>query len=147
MARQLTEHDGRVALRDHILARTAAARTRHGAIIDAAGILRVLDDREIVRYPMGVRFDASPLRPGEFAHAIALGEHPSQGFCLFVHPSLEQQPRLWPLVIAYHIAPINYGDIADAEDCELFGASLLGLDVEAYYASLCGIADSIPASP
>lgn len=143
MARQLTEHDGRIALKDHILARARAARARHGPEIDGPKILRMLNDREFVRYPLGVRFDAAALQPKEFAHAIPLGSHPGQGFCLFIHPAFEHRPDLWPLIIAYHIAPVNYGEIADAEDCELLGATLLGMDVEAYYQSLCELADSL----
>jgi hypothetical protein len=144
MPRQLTEHDGRIALRDHIRDRAGAARRRHGPSIDDATILRVLDDREAVRYPVRIQFDAGVLQPGEFAVALQLGEHPREGYCLFIHPCLEPRRDLWPLVIAYHIPPVNYGDIADAEDCELFGACLLGMHVEAYYHALCKIADSIP---
>lgn len=144
MSRQLTEHDGRSALRDHLLEKAAAARARYGPMVGAAAIMRLLDDRDFVRYPVGVRFDAGGLEAGEFACAVPLGDHPSRGFCLFVHPMFEAQPHLLPLLIAYHIAPINYGDIAAADDCEQFGAALLGMDVEAYYQSLCGAADSLP---
>jgi hypothetical protein len=144
MSRQLSERDGRIALQDHILARASAARARYGPRIDSAAIMRILNDREVVRYPVGVRFDAAPLQPGEFAHTVALGEHPSRGYCLFIHPMLESRLESWPLVIAYHIAPVNYGDIADAEDCELLGSALLGLSVEEYYRALCDIADALP---
>ena len=41
---------------------------------------------------------------------------------------------------------INYGDIATHEEAELFGATLLGLDQEHYYATLCKLADSLPAA-
>ena len=149
MSHKLTEHDGRSALRDHLSEKAAAARARYGPDIDAAAILRIVDDRDIVRYPVGVRFDAAALETGEFAHAVPLGDHPQKGFCLFVHPAFESQPGLWPLLIAYHIPPINYGDIADSEDCEHFGAALLGLDLDTYYLALCRAADSIvpPSNP
>ena len=143
MEKRLTEQDGRVALHDHVLERALAARERFGPVIDAGAIMRMLDDRQIVRYPVGVRFDAAGLEPGEFAHAAPLGEHPREGFCLFIHPAFEQQRNLWPALLAYHIPPINYGEIAEAEDCELFGAALLGLELEAYYTVLCDAADSI----
>ena len=143
MAQKLTEHDGRIALRDHIRDKTAAARAKHGPIIDDAAILRLLDDRDVVRYPVGIRFDATPLVSGEFAHAVALGNHPREGYCLFIHPAFERQRDVWPLLIAYHIPPINYGDIADPEDCELFGAGLLGLGVDEYYGLLCELTDSV----
>jgi hypothetical protein len=146
MNRQPTEHDGRAALRDHLLVKADAARARHGPIIDDAGIMRLLNDHECVRYPTGVRFDASPLQPGEFAHAMPLGEHPRDGFCLFIHPVFKPLRDLWPLLIAYFIPPINYGDIAAPEDCELFGAALLGLDAEIYYGILCDAADLVSPS-
>lgn len=139
-----TEHDGLIALRDHLLAKAAEARGRTGGPIDGPGMLRLLEDRAVVRYPTGVRFDAGSLQPGEFAHAEPLGEHPRDGFCITVHPVFERRPEAWPFLLAYHIPPINYGDIASAEDCELFGAALLGLDQETYYQALCGLADSIP---
>jgi hypothetical protein len=145
MERRLTEHDGRMALRDHVLEKARAARGRHGPVIDHDAILRLLDDREVVRYPVGVRFDAGTLRPGEFAHAEPLGDHPSRGFCLFIHPLFEHRREVWPLLIAYHIPPVNYGEIAGAGDCELFGATLLGLEADEYYRALCTLADSIPS--
>jgi hypothetical protein len=147
MARQLTEHDGRIALRDHITERASLARSRYGPLVDDVAIMRVLEDREIVRYPMGVRFDATPLQKEEFGFAMPMGVHPRDGFCLFIHPMFEQQRDLWPLLIAYHIPPVNYGDIADAADCELFGSVLLGMTLDAYYQMLCDITDSLPASP
>lgn len=141
---RLSEQDGRVALRDHLLTKAGEARLRSRGVIDGPAIMRLLDDRSVVRYPTGVRFSADALRPGEFAHAEALGAHPRDGFCLFVHPCFANRPQTWPALIAYHIPPINYGDIATPEDCEQFGAALLGQDPETYYRTLCALADSIP---
>lgn len=137
------ENDAKAGLRDHVLARAHLARTRYGPIIDDAAILRVLDDREIVRYPAGIRFDAVPLRAGEFAWAAPMGEHPREGYCIFVHPRFERQRDLWPLILAYYLPTINYGDIASSDDCELFGATLLGLDIDDYYNQLCGLSDDL----
>lgn len=144
MGHQLTEHDGRAALGDHLEAKASEARLRLGLLIDAEAIMRMLDDRTMVRYPVGVRFDAEPLEPGEFAWPMPLGERPSAGFCLFIHPEFEHQPDAWPLLIAYHIPSINYGEIVSHDEAELFGATLLGIDREAYYAALCELVDSIP---
>lgn len=136
-----SERDAKAGLRDHVVERARLARARHGPIIDDAAILRILDDREIVRYPAGVRFDKAALRPGEFAWAAPLGEHPREGYCIFVHPRFEHQRDLWPIILAYYLPTINYGDIASSDDCELFGATLLGLDVEDYYNTLCALSD------
>ncbi|MFO0829388.1 MAG: hypothetical protein U0572_14720 [Phycisphaerales bacterium] len=143
MRPEISESDGRRALRDHACEKAAIARGRYGPIIDAAAILRILGDAEIVRYPTRLVFDAIGLMPGEFAHAAPLGEHPRDGFEVRVHPLFESRRDLWPLLVAYHLPPINYGDIVAPEDCEQFGAALLGMDVERYYETLCELSDSI----
>ncbi len=141
-----TEADGKQALLDHLLEKAAIARTRYGPLIDADAIMRLLSDKELVRYPTGVRFDATGLNAGEFAFAMQLGEHPKNGYCILIHPSLEPRRDLWASVIAYQIPPINYGEVAAPEDCEQFGAALLGIDVDTYYDLLCEIADSMPGA-
>ncbi|MHC4092574.1 MAG: hypothetical protein ACYSVY_20260, partial [Planctomycetota bacterium] len=122
-----------------------AARLKYGLSIDADAIRTMLGDREVVRYPTSIEFDAAPLRAPEFAHPQPLGFHPGDGYCLFVHPCFRQQPQSLPLLVAYHIPTINYGGIVEAEHAELYGATLLGLDVETYYQALCELADSVPA--
>jgi hypothetical protein len=144
VAKKLSEDDGREALRDHVIQKAQAARLKYGLHIDAEVIMKMLDDREVVRYPTGVRFDAGPLQPGEFAYAQPLGARPADGYCLYVHPHFERQPEILPLLIAYHIVDINYGEIATAAEAELFGATLLGLEVDTYYQALCALADSLP---
>ncbi|RMH13718.1 MAG: hypothetical protein D6695_03240 [Planctomycetota bacterium] len=74
-----------------------------------------------------------------------MGEHPKQGFCLFLHPHFETRPDTWAALIAYHIPSINYGEIVTHEEAEFFGATLLGMDVETYYQTVCALADSMPA--
>jgi len=147
MARNLTEQDARVALKDHLGDKAMNARLSHGMYIDAETIIKMLDDPTFVRYPVSIRFDDEPLEPGEFALPIALGDHPSAGFCLVIHPYFEQQPDAWPLLIAYHIPSINYGEIVSHDDAEHFGATLVGLENDTYYQALCELADSIPGAP
>jgi hypothetical protein len=145
MERLPTGEDGLKALRDHVVERAAHARLKYGLYIDHEAVVRMLDDREVVRYPTGLRFDAHGLEPGEFAAPMAIGADPERGFCLLVHPWFEQQREIWPLLIAYHIPSINYGEIVTHVEAELFGATLLGIDVDAYYQALCELADSMPA--
>jgi len=138
-----SESDARQALRDHLIECAVAARRRHGPAIDADAFVRLLDDCEAVRYPTGFRFDTDGLRSGEFAYPIPLGDHPSRGFCLVVHPAFSSRPEVWPLLLAYYLPTINYGDIVTPEDCEQFAAALLGIPAETYYRTLCALADSI----
>ena len=143
MATRLTAEDGALALRDHASRKAEEARLRYGLYIDADAILKMLNDREVVRYPAGLRFDATPLEPGEFAWPMPLGDTPDEGFCVFVHPAFESRPDVWPLLIAYHIPTINYGEISDETVAEAYGANLLGLSTEDYYRALCELADSL----
>ncbi|MCP3902218.1 MAG: hypothetical protein GY715_01170 [Planctomycetes bacterium] len=147
MAKKLTEEDGRRALREHLVDRAQRARVKYGLYMDHDVMRRLLEDREFVRYPTELVFDAAALDPGEFAHAEPIGATPADGFRLVVHPWFETQLENLPLLVAYHIIDINYGDIATAAEAELFGATLLGLEVEAYYEALCELTDSIPPDP
>jgi hypothetical protein len=144
--RQLTAQDTRTALHEHAARRAAEARAAYGPVIDYATVLRMLDDRAVVRYPTTIAFDASPLEPGEFAHAERNQDGAEAGYCLCVHPTFKHREDVLPLLIAYHLVRINYGDVATHEDAEVFGAALLGMEVDDYYERLCTLADAISAS-
>ena len=146
MEQKLTEADARRSLKDHVFEKARNAHLKFGFCIDAPAITRIIDSREFVRYPMGIRFDAGPLQSGEFACLEPLGEEPSRGFCLFVHPCFQTRPDVLPLIVAYYIPSVNYGDIVSNEEAELFGATLLGMDVEDYYRALCELSDAIPGA-
>lgn len=131
------------AFDEHLVHKANEARLRYGLYIDEDAVVRMLRDRAVVRYPTTLAFDSSSLLPGEFGYARPLGFHPSDGFALLLHPCFESQPDIWPLLIAYHIPAINYGEICESHHAELFGATLLGLEMETYYRALCELADSI----
>lgn len=117
---------------------------KYGLYIDAEVIRRLLEDRAVVRYPTRSSFDAGPLQASEFAFVQPLGDSPQAGYCAVIHPQFQKQPDIWPLLISYHLVVVNYGDIAKAAEAELFGATLLGLEVDAYCQALCELADGIP---
>ena len=146
MARKLKEDDAFNAMHDHLIQKASAAREKYGPSIDFKIMQQMLDDRSVVRYPVKIRFDREPLRPGEFAFAQRVGEQAKEGFCLFIHPHFENQPELLPRLIAYHVVDINYGEMATSSDAEVFGATLLGMEVAEYYQALCAAVDSIPSS-
>lgn len=147
MNRPPGEKELREGLRDHVAHTATLARARYGPRIDADAILRMLRDRAIVRYPAAIRFDAQPLEHGEFAWPMPLGEHPRDGFALCVHPHFETNPQTWAPLILYHLPSINFGDIVSHAEAELFGSTVLGIDVEEYYAALCALADALPPPP
>ena len=156
----LTEEDGYAALRGHVAERAALARARHGPalpdvlrghggerhgpVFDEDALRALLADPEVMRFPTTLAFDAAPLLPGEFAFPRPNGERPSAGYTLCVHPQFEGRWDVLPLLVAYHVVAVNYLDIATNEEAELFGATLLGLAPDEYYARLCELADTLP---
>lgn len=133
---------GRAALTGHAAHCAASARARYGTV-DYPALLRILEDRTVVRYPTELAFDATELLPGEFAHAVPSGNHPAEGYRLCVHPHFENRPQDLPLLIAYHLVRINYGQVATPLDAEVFASSLLGMDQEDYYQRICALADEL----
>jgi hypothetical protein len=97
----------------------------------------------VVRYPCEIVFDSGPLQPGEFAHPMARGKRPEDGFVICVHPSFITQMERVPHLVLYQLVLVNYGEFASAEDAETFGAAALGLARDDYYQALCGLADQV----
>jgi len=142
---QPTEEDGYEALRGHLVERALLARERHGPELDCAALRRLLDDRELVRFPVHLRFADEPLMRGEFAHAAPLGQSASEGFELCVRPCFrDDDAALVPLAL-YHVPTVNYLDVVTHVEAELFGATVMGMEVEDYYALICRLADTMPA--
>jgi hypothetical protein len=140
-----TAEDAMEALRAHVVDRALHARTKHGPEMDGAAIRAMLADTECVRFPTRIRFDGSELLPGEFAHASCRGESLSDGFDLAIHPHFVGREEDLPLLAAYHVVAINWLDVASHEEAELYGAALLGLEVDEYYERLCALADEVGA--
>ena len=137
------EADANVALHEHILRTARIGQQRYARLSTLEDLQPLLADRDIVRYPVEVLFDAAPLEPGEFACTDLAGTLPSEGFRMYVHPQFETHASALPMLIAYHIPSINYGPIVEAEHAEAFGATLLGMDTDTYYERVCALADSI----
>jgi hypothetical protein len=143
---ELTQEDGYRALQGHIVDKAELARQRYGPLVDAQALRRILLDRDIVRHPTELVFDGATLRKGEFAHAQMVEGSSPRSFQLLLHEYFRDREADWPLLAAYHIPSINYLDLVTNEEAELFGATLLGLEVEAYYARVCALADELDAA-
>lgn len=139
----ISAEDARRAFHRHLVEKAAGARLRHGLLMDEDAFRRVLADREVVRYPVELVFDAGPLEPGEFAWPQPLGRRPADGFRLCVHPLYRRVPDAVPMLGAYHIPTINYGEIVGSAEAELFGAALMGMPVDEYYRAICELADML----
>jgi len=143
MPTQLTAAAVRQSLNAHVAEKAAEIRAGYGPRLGWGGLQRLLQDRAQVRYPCDLVFDAAPLLPGEFAHPVARGERPEDGFTLFVHPVFLAQLEEVPLLVLYQLVLVNYGGFASPDDAETFGAAALGLSRDEYYERLCGLADQV----
>ena len=143
MARPLTAADARQSLSAHVAAKGEEIRAKYGPRIGWKQLGQILQDRACVRYPCELVFDAAPLEPGEFAHPVARGRLPEDGFALHVHPYFLAQPERIPYLVLYQLVLVNYGEFASADEAETFGASVLGLSTDEYYQALCQMADEL----
>ena len=143
MAQKLTLNDARESLNAHVTAKGTEIREKYGPIIGWAQLQLILQDRDIVRYPCDLAFEAEPLEPGECAYAHPKGERPEEGFTIYIHPYFLTDPSRVPALALYQLVVVNYGTFASPADAEAFGASVLGLPVDSYYESLCSMADEI----
>lgn len=138
-----TVEDARQSLNTAAAAVGAGIYEKYGPRIGWEQLLQILQDRKCVRYPCEIVFDAAHLLAGEFAHPIANGEHPRDGFTVYVHPHFRSRLEEVPLLVLYQMVLVNYGAFAVADDGEAFGAAALGLGREEYYAALCRLADEL----
>jgi hypothetical protein len=140
---QLTADDARQPLTAHVAVKGAEIFEKYGPRIGWKELQQILKDENCVRYPCEIVFDAGPLGPGEFAHPVAIGEQPKDGFTMFVHPFYMTQLDRVPYLVLYQLVLVNYGQFASPDDAETFGAAALGLNQTDYYAELCELADAL----
>jgi len=140
---QLTVDDAKQSLSAHVADKGVTIYLHYGPEITWSKLMVLLEDRTLVRYPCEIVFDAEDLLDGEFAHAVQKGEHPEEGFVIYVHPFFSIEPELVPALVLYHLVVVNYGPFASSEDAENFGAAALGLTRDEYYDILCDAADQL----
>ena len=133
--------DARQCLNTNAAVVGASIYDKYGPQIGWRQLQQILQDRTCVRYSCEVVFDAAPLQPGEFAHPVAKGGRPEDGFRLHVHPFFMTQLEQVPLLVLYQLVLVNYGEFASPDDAEIFGAAALGLPKEEYYQRVCRLAD------
>jgi hypothetical protein len=143
MAITLTADDVRQSLNAHVAEKAAGIHAKYGPDLSWGKLQHLLQDRAYVRYPCEITFEAAPLQPGEFAHPVAKGARPEDGFTIFVHPFFMTRLSSVPYLILYQLVLVNYGEFASPDDAETFGAGALGLTKDEYYARLCELADQI----
>lgn len=140
---QLTLEDGRRALGVHLLEKGHKLHQKYGKFIDEETLLKILEDREFVRFPTRIVFDSSRIEKGMFALAQRVSRDSSDGYIIFVHEYFKTRRGDLPAAVFYHLVTVNYGDFATCNEAEEFGSAALGLDKEYYYQYVCRLADQI----
>jgi hypothetical protein len=143
MSTTLTADEARQSLTAHVAEKGAAIFEKYGPRIGWSELLRILEDRALVRYPCRIVFDQAGLQPGEFAHPMAIGERPEDGFTMYVHPFFMTELDQVPALVLYQLVLVNYGAFASPEDAETFGAAALGMARDDYYDAVCEAADKL----
>jgi hypothetical protein len=106
----------------------------------------LLKDPECVRYPVRLAFEFGEMAMHQFAQPDVDYRHADQnGRVLYLRPVLRDRPELIVPAVAYMLPVINYGEIIQDEHCMLYGATLLGLMEEEFYARICALADFVQA--
>ncbi|MEA3302064.1 MAG: hypothetical protein U9Q75_02210, partial [Pseudomonadota bacterium] len=124
------------AVSRHAIEKAKEIRTRYGPVIDYAAVLHMLEDRKSIRYPVEICFVSEGIEPGMFANTRAVSENPDDGYVISLHQHFEDQTDVLPALILYQSVLVNYGDLATADDAELFASTLLRVERDEYYAQI-----------
>lgn len=143
MARHFKSEAAHQWIRADLESKAAEIRQKYGPSIGWHELQALLQDRHFIPFPCEIRFDASPLLPGEFGHAVAKGQNKEEGFIICLHPHYADQLSRVPYLVLHQLVLINYGDSVTADDAEIFGSLALGLSKDAYYRALCELSGQI----
>ena len=139
----MDEGEAREALLSHARKTGYLVHERYGPTLDLEGVERMLEDPDVVRFPVALAFDSTPLEGEEIAYPLPVEGDPLNGYTLYVHPAIQGNPNGVVAAVLYALVVVNYGEVADGAVAEAFGAACLALDEECYYNDICSLADAI----
>jgi hypothetical protein len=137
----LTLEDGRRALAVHAQIKGVLLREKYGPGMDYDTLLRILKDREFVRYPVDIVFCSKKIEGDMFAAAERVSRDADEGYVIYLHEYYQKCLDDVPAMVLYHIVTVNYGDFATYHEAEEFGSSALGMSKDEYYRHLCRLVD------
>lgn len=139
----LSVNDAINRIRSHAQDRGHVIMNCYGPTYTLNGLHTLLQDREIVRYPVRMIFDGEMLQSGEPAFVMEIDDEEDRHSILSIHPALRNVVSAVSTVLFYQLARVNYGPYATAEHAEALGAAALGVSEDDYYDQMCAIADFI----
>ena len=131
------------AVSRHAIEKAKEICARYGPVIDYAAVLRLLEDRKSIRYPVEICFVSEGIEAGMFANTQPVSKNPDDGYVISLHQHFEDQTDVLPALILYQSVLVNYGDLATADDAELFASTLLGVERDEYYAQIIALTDAL----
>ncbi len=137
------KEEAHAALCDHARRTGYLIHERFGPAIDLATVERMLEDPDVVRFPVSLLYDATALEGEEIAYPLPVDGDPLNGYTMYLHPALEGDPEDAVRAILYALVVVNYGAVADGAVAEAFGAAALGIEEEQYYKQICSLVDAI----
>jgi len=139
----MSEAEAREALCAHARRTGCLIHERFGPAIDLATVERMLEDPDVVRFPVSLLYDGTALEGEEIAYPLPVEGDPLNGYTMYLHPALEGDPEGAVRAILYALVVVNYGAVADGAVGEAFGAAALGIEEEQYYEQICSLVDAI----
>ena len=131
------------AVSEHAAEKAKEIHEKYGPVIDYPVLLRILEDRKSIRYPIEIRFVSDGVEPGLFGLTELASKDPSDGYIISLHSHFRDRLEAIPALILYQSVVVNYGDLATAMDAEIFGAGVLGMERDDYYALVADLTDSL----
>lgn len=132
---------GEDSLKQRLVEQAVYAHQKYHPLTPAA-LEALLADPECARYPTRLVFEFGEMAMHQFAQPEPDPRNLQEnGRVLYLRPVLQSRPDLVLLAVAYMLPALNYGEIITDEHCQLYGAALLGLMREEFYAQICALAD------
>ena len=130
----------------HAAEKAKEIRKKYGPTIDYPTLLRIFEDRESIRYPVEIRFVSDGIEPGLFGKTEQVSEDPSDGYIVFLHENFKDRTDVLPVLLLYQSVLVNYDELASANDAEIFGAGVLGMERDDYYELIVELTDGLRQS-
>jgi len=133
----------REGLENHIRFVAEKAINKHGRPESLEVLARILEDREIVRFPASILFDDLELKEGEPVKLDKLADGVDENYRIIIHPAFSGRDKDIVALALYQIVKINYGKIAKEKESLLFASSLLGIEEDVYKTQIKGLFEEI----
>ena len=139
--RPMSDNEAVAALNQHAIEAAERTLAALGGKLDGEKLETFLSNRTCLRLPTELCFDGLGLDAHQFANPDFLTENGVRRCLLHIRSQYEVLPDTHAYIVAYMTAAINYGAAASEGLCEQYGAILMGMTVDDFYAAICRIAD------